>query len=228
MAEKNSFIMYQADGAFFELLDEKDCKSLIMAIFAYSRGEETEMTDKAAIAFKSIKEHMDINQEKYEATREKRRKAVQKRWEKKTEKENTKEYKCNTSVIQNDSVNVNDNVNVNVNDNVNVNVNEKVNEKENENVFEKVSETEYENVKLTDDELDILYGLTDRPTVENYISKIRSWQVANRKINTKPYISIRRWMDQDHVIKEKPRDQGISVEDYLAYAASIDYDTLTY
>ena len=89
--------------------------------------------------------------------------------------------------------------------------------------------------------MDILVGLADGLIIENYISKIREWQVRNKKLNTQPYASIRKWLDEDGVKQNyHPKDRRYDYKyDYLGekeleakefaraydeFARSIDFD----
>ena len=132
------------------------------------------------------------------------------------------------------NVNDNENANANVNESVNENVNVTDNEHENDT-------TDYTTVSLSQNEMDILVGLADGLIIENYISKIREWQVRNKKLNTQPYASIRKWLDEDGVKQNyHPKDRRYDYKyDYLGekeleakefaraydeFARSIDFD----
>ena len=133
----------------------------------------------------------------------------------------------NVNVNANETVNVNETVtaneNADVNEPVSMTVSEPVNEdnyftrlaarKEQEhdrqadrqadkmtNNFwnaEKNNSPDFEKVDLTDAEREHLIRLSDRLTVDRYIENIRKWQVKNRRLNSKPFVSIRRWIEED-------------------------------
>ena len=133
-----------------------------MAMFAYAKGEEVELTEKAAIAFKSIREHIDLNNEKYKKSMEQKRKASHKRWNIKEDNDSDDMQndaggiRPNKSEMQNDSDGIRPNDSEirnypdkdkdkdNVKENVNVKEEEKEEEKENEkeNVNEKEDKEE--------------------------------------------------------------------------------------
>lgn len=95
-------------------------------------------------------------------------------------------------------------------------------------VDKKRAEKSFTQVCLSEEERLALEGLSDRLTVERYISKIIDWQVKNQKLNTKPYVSIKKWIDEDKV-RPAPKigTGGISTEEYDAFARSIDFDKLS-
>ena len=224
MAEKNSFVVYQADGAFFELLDDKDCKVLITAMFAYARGEEPELTEKAAVAFKSIKEHMDFCAEKYQKAVEQRRKAIESRWKKAKEntEDNTEIIRDDTAVLRNDTNTIrndtdkdkdkdNDKDKVNVNDKEEEKEKEK--EKENDNANEEDKDNDksssmsssslsscredYSRVIFSDEDKEELFNMSDRQQIERYIDRISAWQQENRRFMKDPCRTIKKWLRED-------------------------------
>lgn len=96
--KKNGFLLYQTDEALFELLDPEDCKSLILGIFAYDRGEPPNMTQRAETAFKTIKKHLDASAENYKKVSAIRKEAAEKRWDDANAMQtDAKECKCNAN-----------------------------------------------------------------------------------------------------------------------------------
>ena len=59
-------------------------------------------------------------------------------------------------------------------------------------------------VSLTDDERAELVRLSDSLSVEVYIKKIVSWQQENKRMCSKPFITIKSWIEED---KSKPSKQ---------------------
>jgi hypothetical protein len=70
--------------------------------------------------------------------------------------------------------------------------------------FKETTPTDFSKVDLSEAERLDLVGRSDSLTVERYITKIRDWQEKNRKLNSCPFITIRRWMQEDGV---KPRSE---------------------
>ena len=233
--EHTSFVMYKEWARHFDILKDDEIGKLMRAVFAYViDGEETEFEDRTMLViFAMMKECFSRDEERWLQRCEKNRESVKKRWEKNTNVNNGK--KTNTKNTEYESVSVNGSVNDSVYES------ESVNESEKDNVSE--NKDDFSQVRITENELDILYGLADRLTIEKYLSNIRDWQTKNRRFNSKPYTSIRKWLDEDGVIKEPVRkvgggfgdfytgstndpDGSISTAAYEAYAASIDFSTL--
>ena len=83
-------------------------------------------------------------------------------------------------------------------------------------------------VKLTEEERAELERLSDRLTVESYIRSIIEWQQTNGKLNTKPYLCIKTWIQQDQ--KDKRRFQngkGLDIDEIMAFDDSIDFSKLS-
>lgn len=97
--KKDGFVIYSSYAEKFEDLTDEQFGRLMRIVCEYEKsGEVPKIEDKSIrIAFKVIKYELDANGQKYEEICEKRKKAIQARWEKKTESEentnNTKVYK---------------------------------------------------------------------------------------------------------------------------------------
>lgn len=138
MEDKKSFVLYTEYEEPISDLSDEEAGKLFKEIFAYVRsGTENNLEGVAKMAFKFIKKDIDINNQKYAETLEKRREAGKKGGRPKKETEQAKangfsekqkvfdeNQKKQTKAKKAD----NDNVNVNVNDNDNVNVNENGND----------------------------------------------------------------------------------------------------
>lgn len=116
---KTSFIIYEdwynvlktmSDDVRLEVLDA-------MCMYAFGGLVPQDMSPIAFGAFSMIRVQMDNNKEKFDGVREKRRAAINARWNKEKQKihTNTNEYKC---INCNTNETINENVNVNENDNV--------------------------------------------------------------------------------------------------------------
>lgn len=93
MAQKNSFVLQSRMGAVVAKLSDKQAGALFKAIFQYAEnGTLVNFEDRMVdIAFTMFRQDIDYTNTKYQETCEKRKEAVQKRWE------NTKDtnvYKC--------------------------------------------------------------------------------------------------------------------------------------
>ena len=93
MAQKNSFVLQSRMGAVVAKLSDKQAGALFKAIFQYAENGtlvnfEDGMVD---IAFTMFRQDIDYTNTKYQETCEKRKEAVQKRWE---NTKNTNVYKC--------------------------------------------------------------------------------------------------------------------------------------
>lgn len=117
--EKKAFLLYNNMASVFSALEDEQAGALIKAIVEYvNTGEEPLMEPTMMALFLMFRTQIDDAQVKWEETKEKRRLAIQTRWQR--EKEN-KCIQMNTSVNTSTVCNTNDTVNVNVNGNVNVN-----------------------------------------------------------------------------------------------------------
>ena len=124
MEKKTSFILYLNAFEQWKMLSDDQAGKLIKALFIYAETGERIVTDDGMLrmAFSFITAQMDRDNEKYAKTCEKRREAVNKRWN----KNNTKNtIVCNSiQNITNNTDNDNDNDNDNENDNENENDND--------------------------------------------------------------------------------------------------------
>lgn len=96
----SGFLMYKEDETIFKMLSAEDCKAVLLAVFAYSRGEESELEGIQEIGFDHIKKHLDQNREAYNEMVEKRREAAQIRWQREHEEESMQK---DASAMQNDA-----------------------------------------------------------------------------------------------------------------------------
>lgn len=100
--DKTSFIFHTEWGRLFRRLSDADCKRLLqmMCDYAADNIEPEDTPDMVGMAFDCIRGLMDFDQERYHATCEKRRQAVQKRWDKQKQKdaEQEQEDTKNTNV----------------------------------------------------------------------------------------------------------------------------------
>ena len=123
---KESFILYDSDVKSLEYLTDAQAGKLFKSIAKYRQGATKPDLGKnpaVNILYDQIINHININEEKYQSTCNKRSEAMKKRW---NDKKNTiVDYSTLPSTIvqgsplsDNDNVNDNDIVNVNDNDNV--------------------------------------------------------------------------------------------------------------
>ena len=99
--KKDGFVIYSSYAEKFEDLTDEQFGRLMRIVCEYEKsGETPRIEDKSIrIAFKVIKYELDANGQKYEEICEKRKKAIQARWEKKTESgENTNDTKVYKSI----------------------------------------------------------------------------------------------------------------------------------
>lgn len=100
--DKKSFIFHTEWGRLFRRLSDADCKRLLqmMCDYAADNIEPEDTPDMVGMAFDCIRGLMDFDKERYHATCEKRRQAVQKRWDKQKQKdaEQEQEGTKNTNV----------------------------------------------------------------------------------------------------------------------------------
>ncbi len=90
--QKESILINTRDAELLlEDFSDEDAGTVFKALLAYAnRGEAFETEDKSLrVLFKAIKANVDRNNERYEDTCEKRKKAIAKRWEKKRQGEET-------------------------------------------------------------------------------------------------------------------------------------------
>ena len=91
MSDKGSMIMYHDWINIFNELSDAEAGKLVKALLVYSAtGDEPDFKNKVLrMAFKSMQGNIDSNNEKYMRICEKRKAAIEKRWNTK----NTNEYK---------------------------------------------------------------------------------------------------------------------------------------
>lgn len=208
-----SFIFYAAYAEKFEELTDEQFGQLVRFMCEYSKtGETPEIKDKyVRLAFNVVKYDIDHNNEKYEEKCEKRRQAIQERWNKKENVQmntnDTNEYKCKENV----QMNINDTDNDNDCENVdeNVNVNENVNDNENgcsssiyNNTREKPTAAaanwrgKFKNVLLTDEQVEDLkanYPKMYKAKIE-YVS---GWKKDHPNFQGDDYALLSRFLYED-------------------------------
>ena len=98
--DKTSFIFHTEWGRLFRRLSDADCKRLLqmMCDYAADNIEPEDTPDMVGMAFDCIRGQMDYDQDRYRSTCEKRRQAVQKRWDKQKQKDTEQEGTKNTNV----------------------------------------------------------------------------------------------------------------------------------
>ena len=91
--DKTSFIFHTEWGRLFRRLSDADCKRLLQMMCDYAADsiEPEDTPDMVGMAFDCIRGLMDFDKERYNATCEKRRQAVQKRWDKQKQKDTEQE-----------------------------------------------------------------------------------------------------------------------------------------
>lgn len=91
--DKKSFIFHTEWGRLFRRLSDADCKRLLqmMCDYAADNIEPEDTPDMVGMAFDCIRGQMDYDQDRYRSTCEKRRQAVQKRWDKQKQKDTEQE-----------------------------------------------------------------------------------------------------------------------------------------
>lgn len=52
-------------------------------------------------------------------------------------------------------------------------------------------------MELSDEEIAALVEMSDKLSVENYINSLRDWQISNHIITPKPYVVIKRFIEED-------------------------------
>ena len=85
MSDKNSMVFFYNWIELFEELSDAEVGQLVRAAVQYDQtGEDPDLPDKSLrIVFKAMKNSINISNEKYRQTCEKRKKAIEKRWGKK-------------------------------------------------------------------------------------------------------------------------------------------------
>ena len=224
-AEKNyhrdnkSFMVYKEWGEYINMLDDRQAGLLFKALFEFVINEkEASLEGMTAMAYAVMRNTIDRDGKKWE---EKCRVSAQNgRKGGLAKASNAKQGLAN--LADKDKEKDKDKDKEKEKDK------EKDREKENDNVSESDKEAPYSEVNLSEEELADLVRQADRLTVDRYILKIIDWQRKNRKLNSKPYISIKKWIEEDGIRKDKPKEEkGISTEEYDAFARSIDFDKLS-
>ena len=75
---KDSFILYQEYQKHLSLLNREQKGALLEAIFEHNEGREIELEPIVAMAFSFIKTDLDMNKEKWEEEKAKRKEAGRK------------------------------------------------------------------------------------------------------------------------------------------------------
>ena len=78
MSDKKTLLLYQEYEEHFKLLTDEQKGQLIMALFAYNRGEKVELDGILQMAFSFMKADIDRNNAKYNEIVEARREAGRK------------------------------------------------------------------------------------------------------------------------------------------------------
>ncbi|MCR5816629.1 MAG: DUF6291 domain-containing protein [Ruminococcus sp.] len=250
--DHNSFVMYKDWGKHFDMLEDEEIGRLMRAVYAYVKGEQPPVIKDRAVSmlFNMMKDCFDRDGEKWAEICERNRKnALKGGRPKKPSGFSENQTVAKKPDNENDSVTVNDSDNETDretdNDSVTV-IDSKTDSKtdipvgrsvgrssqsENSNYsYEDTTPEDYSKVNLTDEEKAHLISLSDCLTVERYIQKIRDWQIRNRRINPTPYLTINRFFNEDNIKPHPVRQEeykGISVEDYEAFARSIDLSRVT-
>ena len=108
MEERKSFVFFTSWAKVLRKYPPELRCQIYDALIEYAEtGDAPELGEVAQMAFEFIKSEIDRTQDKYDRTCEKRRKAIQKRWEK---SKNTKEYNSMNSIQKNqmDTIHTND------------------------------------------------------------------------------------------------------------------------
>ena len=106
MKKHKSFVLYADYKEHIDMLTVNEKADLLDAIFAHVCGtEEPILEGMAKMAFSFIRNEIDRNAEKYEATCEKRREAANKRWQKdmQVDANASKSIICNAKHYDNDN-----------------------------------------------------------------------------------------------------------------------------
>ncbi len=211
-----SFVMYKEWGQHLQMLSDEEVGRLMRAVYALISDEDIpELGDRTiTVIFNMMKECIMRDAAKWEETRQTRRengaKGGRARAQNQAKLSEAKPGLANQAISKSEySSNNNSN-------------------SDNKSESESVNSTCYSEVNLSEEELDDLVRQADRLTVERYILKIIDWQRKNRKQSSKPYISIKKWIEEDGARPKSPyNENGISTEEYDAFARSIDFDTLS-
>lgn len=164
-----SFVFYNSYLKGIESLSKKSQLNLFLAVTRYALRDEdpTGLTLAERGVFELIKPTIDANAKR-------RANAV---------KGGRPKNKKPTDIFFDKKIKPNENETDNNNDNGNVNDNE--------------TEKDFSKVVLSDEERSALVEMSDNLTVENYINSLRDWQISNHKITPKPYVVIKRFIEED-------------------------------
>lgn len=232
--EKNSFILYKDQQEIIDKLSDENAGKLIKAIYKYANtGEIPELNELLSIAIIPFKQSIDRNSEKWEETKEKRRKAGKISAEKKkqvstnqTHVESVEQKVTNSTHVESvEQTSTNSTVNVNVSDNVSVSVN---NKEKNILKKEKHKYGKFGRVKLTDVEYDRLVSEYGQNFIDNQIESLDEYVESNNNKNkyTNFNLVLRRsirekWFERKQTVKEpqwfnkENKSEEVSVEEQL-------------
>ena len=221
--DNKSFMLYKEWGEYINMLDDRQAGLLFKALFEFVINEkEASLEGMTAMAYAVMRNAIDRDGKKWE---EKCRVSAQNgRKGGLAKASNAKQGLANLADKDKEKDKDKDKEKEKDKDK------EKDREKENDNESESESDKEarYSEVDLSEEELADLVRHADRLTVDRYILKIIDWQRKNRKLNSKPYISIKKWIEEDGARPKSPcNENGISTEEYDAFARSIDFDKLS-
>ena len=164
-----SFVFYESYLKGIESLSKKSQLNLFLAVTRYALRDEdpTGLTLAERGVFELIKPTIDANAKR-------RANAV---------KGGRPKNKKPTDIFFGDKIKPNENETENKNDNGNVN--------------DKETEKDFSKVVLSDEEIAALVEMSDKLSVENYINSLRDWQISNHIITPKPYVVIKRFIEED-------------------------------
>lgn len=164
-----SFVFYESYLKGIESLSKKSQLNLFLAVTRYVLRDEEPMglTLAERGVFELIKPTIDANAKR-------RANAV---------KGGRPKNKKPTDIFFDKKIKPNENETDNNNDNGNVNDNE--------------TGKDFSKVELSDEEIAALVEMSDKLSVENYINSLRDWQISNHIITPKPYVVIKRFIEED-------------------------------
>ena len=164
-----SFVFYESYLKGIESLSKKSQLNLFLAVTRYALRDEEPMglTQAERGVFELIKPTIDANAKR-------RANAV---------KGGRPKNKKPTDIFFDKKIKPNENETDNNNDNGNVNDNE--------------TGKDFSKVELSDEEIAALVEMSDKLSVENYINSLRDWQISNHIITPKPYVVIKRFIEED-------------------------------
>ena len=219
--DNKSFMLYKEWGEYINMLDDRQAGLLFKALFEFVINEkEASLEGMTAMAYAVMRNAIDRDGKKWEEKCRANSENINKRWSK--QKDTTKYERIGNDTDHTDKDKDKEKVKVKEK------AKEKDREKENDNVSVSDKEARYSEVDLSEEEMSDLVRQADRLTVDRYILKIIDWQRRNKKLNSKPYISIKKWIEEDGVKPRLVRNEGgISTDEYDAFARSIDFDKLS-